>query len=63
MNLSPTDIALLIIAALIIGFIAVVVDRLNFPQRKFRSKAIELQGRGPHRDRTGAHIIDLEEDE
>ncbi len=63
MELGTSQILLLVFAALVVGLLAVVIDRLNFPQRKFRSKAVELSGPGPHRDRTGAHIIDLEDDE
>jgi len=52
---------LLIGASIILGMIAVLIDRLNFPQKRFRPKAVAVdhQGRAA-RDRTGAHIIDVE---
>ena len=50
----------LIIGAVILGVIAVLLDRLNFPQKPFRPKRIETDRRGgPTRDRTGAHIVDV----
>ncbi len=47
---------------MILGLIAVVIDRLNFPQRKFRPKtvSIEPKERRAARDRTGAHIVDFD---
>lgn len=45
-------------AALLLGLVAVLIDRLNFPQSRFRSSRVSTEGRGPHRDRTGAHVID-----
>jgi hypothetical protein len=54
----------LIIGALILALIAVLLDRLNFPQKPFRAKRIETgRDKGPTRDRTGAHIIDVRSDE
>lgn len=54
----------LVTGALVLGLIAVLLDRLNFPQRPFRTKQIRTGPGGPVRDRTGAHIVDVvEEDE
>ena len=54
----------LIGAALILGLIAVLLDRINFPQKRFRPKGVAIGPKlGNARDRTGAHIIDLDEDE
>lgn len=54
----------LIGAALILGLIAVLLDRINFPQKRFRPKGVAIGTKsGTARDRTGAHIIDLDEDE
>ncbi len=49
-------------AGLILGLIAVVIDRLNFPQPKFRAKGVRV-GEDQARDRTGAHIVELEDQE
>ena len=53
----------LIIGAFILGLIAVLLDRINFPQRPFRAKQIRPNPRGNTRDRTGAHIVDVTEGE
>jgi hypothetical protein len=45
-------------AGLLLALVAVLIDRLNFPQPRFRPRKIAIEGRGPHRDRTGAHIVD-----
>lgn len=47
---------------MILGLIAVVIDRLNFPQRKFRPKTVAIEPKERHaaRDRTGAHIVDFD---
>ena len=45
-------------AGLLLALIAVIIDRLNFPQRKFTPKRVWTYGRGPFRDRTGAHIVE-----
>jgi hypothetical protein len=48
----------LVLAALVLGVLAVVVDRLNFPQRPFRPRTVTtVDGREPPRDRTGAHVV------
>jgi hypothetical protein len=48
----------LVIAALVLAALAVLVDRLNFPQRRFRPRSVPLvEGEEPRRDRTGAHIV------
>lgn len=53
---------LLIGAAIVLGLIAVLIDRLNFPQRRFRPKAVAVDHKGrAARDRTGAHILDIDE--
>lgn len=62
MTLTGNMVFLLCAAALILALIAVLVDRLNFPQKRFRPKQIKPSQRGPTRDRTGAHILDVEED-
>jgi hypothetical protein len=55
---------ILIGAAIALGLIAVLIDRLNFPQKRFRPKAVAVDHKGrAARDRTGAHIIDVDEDE
>lgn len=54
---------LLVGAGLLLALIAVIVDRLNFPQRKFVPKRVWTYGAGPFRDRTGAHIVEVWEDE
>ena len=55
---------LLIGAAMVLGLIGVLIDRLNFPQRRFRPKAVAVDHKGrAARDRTGAHIIDLDPDD
>lgn len=62
MTLTGNTVFLLCAAALILALIAVLVDRLNFPQQRFRPKQIKPSERGPIRDRTGAHILDADED-
>ncbi len=58
--MTQGQILLLCLGGLMLGVIAVVIDRLNFPQRKFRAKAFEVDlDEHETRDRTGAHIIDL----
>ena len=53
---------LLIGAAIVLGLIAVLIDRLNFPQRPFRPKAVAVDHkRRAARDRTGAHILDVDD--
>lgn len=42
----------------VLGLIAVIIDRLNFPQRRFVPRGVPPQDHGPNRDRTGAHIVD-----
>lgn len=55
---------LLIGAAIALGLIAVLIDRVNFPQKRFRPKAVAVDHKGrAARDRTGAHIIDVDEDD
>ena len=60
--MSQQTILLLCGGGMILGLIAVVIDRLNFPQRKFQPKtvSIEAKERGSKRDRTGAHIVDFD---
>jgi hypothetical protein len=53
----------LVIGALLLGALAVVIDRVNFPQKPFRPKRIEPGEAGAARDRTGAHIVDVSEDD
>lgn len=63
MTLTGNSVFLLCAAALILAVIGVLVDRLNFPQPRFRPKQIKPSPQSPTRDRTGAHILDIEEDE
>lgn len=58
--MTQQTVLLLAGAGLILGLIAVVIDRLNFPQPKFRAKGVRV-GDEQRRDRTGAHIVDLED--
>ncbi len=60
--MTQQTVLLLCGGGLILGLIAVVIDRLNFPQRKFRPKtvSIEPKERRASRDRTGAHIVDFD---
>jgi hypothetical protein len=49
----------LVLGALILSALAVLIDRLNFPQRPFRSRGGCLPSWiGTARDRTGAHMVD-----
>lgn len=49
----------LVIGALVLSVLAVLVDRLNFPQRPFKPRTVALtDGKEPPRDRTGAHLVD-----
>jgi hypothetical protein len=52
--------ALLVLAGigLLVALVSVLIDRLNFPQPRFRARKVVYDRRGPHRDRTGAHIVD-----
>jgi hypothetical protein len=61
MTLTGNTVFLLCAAALILALIAVLVDRLNFPQPRFRPKQIKPSEGGPTKDRTGAHILDADE--
>ncbi len=54
--MSQQNLMLLFVGAVLVGLIAVVIDRLNFPQKRFRPKTVRPTDRGPQRDRTGAHI-------
>ena len=59
MTLFETDTLLLFCGGgLVLCLAAILIDRFNFPQRRFRPKRIALNDNGPRRDRTGAHIID-----
>ncbi len=59
--MTQQTVLLLAGAGVILGLIAVVIDRLNFPQPKFRAKGVRVGGEEQARDRTGAHIVDLDE--
>ena len=62
--MDENTVFLLIGAAMILGLIAVLIDRINFPQRRFRPKVVAIDRKSPaSRDRTGAHIIDLKSDD
>ncbi len=60
--MTQQTILLLCAGGLLLGLIAVVIDRINFPQRKFEPKSIKIEPdeRGAKRDRTGAHIVDFD---
>jgi len=58
MTVDAGTITWLVVAALLLGALAVVLDRVNFPQKPFRPKRIRPAASGPGRDRTGAHILD-----
>lgn len=60
--MSQQNLILLFVGAALLGLIAVVIDRLNFPQKRFRPKTVALEKKKRHRDRTGAHITDLADD-
>lgn len=59
MSLDGNTILLLCAGAMVLALIAVLIDRLNFPQAKFRAKQIKPSEKGQTRDRTGAHILDV----
>ncbi len=61
--INTSSVMSLVLGAILLGLIALLLDRINFPQRPFRPKKIETGDRGPSRDRTGAHIVDVYEDE
>ena len=63
MTIDAGTITWLVIGALLLGALAVVIDRVNFPQKPFRPRRIEPGDRGASRDRTGAHIVEVSEDE
>ncbi len=58
MSIDANIITWLVIGSLLLGTLAVVLDRMNFPQKPFRPKRVETPDRGASRDRTGAHIMD-----
>ncbi len=59
MNLFETETLLLFCGGgLLLCLAAIVIDRFNFPQRRFRPKRIAVNANGPRRDRTGAHVLD-----
>lgn len=46
-------------AGLLLAVVSVLIDRLNFPQPRFRARTVVYdRRRGPRRDRTGAHIVE-----
>lgn len=59
--INTSSVLSMVIGALVLGLIAVVLDRINFPQRPFRPKQIRTGSGGPSRDRTGAHIVDVDD--
>ena len=60
--MSTTSILLLLLGGLVVAAIAVIIDRLNFPQRAFKPRQVEVgEGHATTRDRTGAHIRQLEQ--
>ncbi|MFV0525331.1 MAG: hypothetical protein ACK5RL_12645 [Acidimicrobiales bacterium] len=48
---------IVLVLAVALGLAVVMVDRVNFPQRQFRPRRIEV-AEGDERDRTGAHIVE-----
>jgi hypothetical protein len=63
MTIDGGTITWLVVGALLLGLLAVVIDRVNFPQKPFRAKRIEPGARGAARDRTGAHVVEISEEE
>ena len=59
MELNSTTVLFLCVAGLLLAGIAVLVDRLNFPQDGFRPRQIRPSDEFPTRDRTGAHIVEV----
>ena len=47
----------LVLGALTLSVLAVVLDRINFPQRPFKPRQVDLSQGSVTRDRTGAHIV------
>ena len=45
-------------AGLLLALVSVLIDRLNFPQPRFRARKVVYDHRGPKRDRTGAHLVE-----
>lgn len=60
MELNADTIFLMALGALILAFIGVLIDRLNFPQPRFRARQTRPSESNPTRDRTGAHIVDVD---
>lgn len=58
--MTQQTVLLLAGAGVILGMIGVVIDRLNFPQPKFRAKGVRITPDRASRDRTGADITDLD---
>jgi hypothetical protein len=63
MTIDAGTITWLVVGALLLGALAVVIDRVNFPQKPFRPKRIEPGDGGASRDRTGAHIVEVSQEE
>jgi hypothetical protein len=61
-TIDGTTITWLVVGALILSLLAVVLDRVNFPQKPFRARQIVSDGSRAPRDRTGAHIVDGDEE-
>ena len=60
MELTGDNIILLCAGALVLALIAVLVDRLNFPQARFRPRQTRPGEEHPTRDRTGSHIVEVD---
>jgi hypothetical protein len=55
---NPEFLLYLALAGLLLGLVAVIIDRLNFPQPRFRPRTVVDEGRRrTPRDRTGAHVV------
>ncbi len=63
MNVDAGTITWLVIGALLLAALAVVIDRVNFPQKPFRPQRIEPGMGRAVRDRTGAHIVEVSQEE
>lgn len=61
--LNTLSLLALIVGALLLSLVAVLLDRVNFPQRRFQPKQIRTGDDGPARDRTGAHILEVPPEE
>ncbi len=56
--MNQSTVLLLCLGGVVLSAIAVIIDRVNFPQRRFRPRSIRIDPRSRRtRDRTGAHVV------